>query len=290
MTRVDLLDALNDSIDMLNQGAALETCLARYPEHASELRSLLQTGLRVKQSRVPPSAAAAARERVRGRFILALYEAPLTPARRSWRASPVLALVASLVLVFGIVLSGALRDATSAQSGATLTATAPSTAEPTELPVTEERSHTQQATATGTQSPTPTGTPTPLPPASPTATATVTLTPEVCLPGAPDGWTRYQVRQGDTLSGLAASGGTTVARLMEVNCLPASGIIVIGQELLVPAATLASPPSIPPSDSPGSLSDNDSVDNDNGNDDADSDDNDNLDDENDNLGDDNDND
>ncbi|WP_432571458.1 lytic transglycosylase [Kineococcus sp. SYSU DK005] len=55
----------------------------------------------------------------------------------------------------------------------------------------------------------------------------------------------YRVRPGDTLSGIAASTGTTVATLVELNGLDRTGFIVEGQELVLapePAATPAAPP------------------------------------------------
>lgn len=56
----------------------------------------------------------------------------------------------------------------------------------------------------------------------------------VCRPARPGGWVNYTVNRGDTLSGLAAKTGTSVARLQQVNCL-SSTLIRIGQLLYVPS-------------------------------------------------------
>jgi hypothetical protein len=49
----------------------------------------------------------------------------------------------------------------------------------------------------------------------------------------PEGWYEYEVRRGDTLSGIATAAGMTVADLMAANCLT-STMIMVGQELYVP--------------------------------------------------------
>lgn len=54
--------------------------------------------------------------------------------------------------------------------------------------------------------------------------------------GSP-GWGLYTIRQGDTLSGIAARYHTTVARLVEANRLPGNGnLIIAGTALKVPGA------------------------------------------------------
>jgi LysM repeat protein len=53
----------------------------------------------------------------------------------------------------------------------------------------------------------------------------------------PEGWVPYTVSAGDNLTVLANRGGTTVERLMEVNCLP-SETIILDTELFVPTNTL----------------------------------------------------
>jgi LysM repeat protein len=53
----------------------------------------------------------------------------------------------------------------------------------------------------------------------------------------PEGWVPYTVQAGDNLTFLANRGGTTVLKIVEVNCL-ASEDIVIGDKLFVPANSL----------------------------------------------------
>ncbi len=58
-----------------------------------------------------------------------------------------------------------------------------------------------------------------------------------CTVSQPDGWVPYEVKAGDNLTFLASRGGTTVAEIMQVNCLD-SEVILIGADLYVPAASL----------------------------------------------------
>jgi LysM repeat protein len=71
--------------------------------------------------------------------------------------------------------------------------------------------------------PPPAATPTPGAPPPPTPT---------CAP-APADWVTYSVQRGDTLFSLAKSRGTTVERVVSVNCL-SSTTIHVGQALLLP--------------------------------------------------------
>ncbi len=99
------------------------------------------------------------------------------------------------------------------------------------------------ATATFTPEPTalPTLTPTALPSETPTPepTATPTLTP---FPTATScfnqcaalGWPSYLVREGDTLSSLAAAANVSVARAAQVNCLVDPSRIQVGQRICLP--------------------------------------------------------
>jgi murein DD-endopeptidase MepM/ murein hydrolase activator NlpD len=54
---------------------------------------------------------------------------------------------------------------------------------------------------------------------TPTATATVSSPATPCQPYLPDGWIRYSVAAGDTLTAIAARTGATVAQLQAANCL-----------------------------------------------------------------------
>lgn len=61
--------------------------------------------------------------------------------------------------------------------------------------------------------------------------------PASCRVTQPEGWVLYTVQSGDNLSFLATRGGTTISKIVEVNCLE-SELIVIGSELYVPANSL----------------------------------------------------
>ncbi|HXF62642.1 MAG TPA: LysM peptidoglycan-binding domain-containing protein, partial [Caldilineaceae bacterium] len=69
--------------------------------------------------------------------------------------------------------------------------------------------------------------------------APAVLQPQVagCTVTRPEGWVPYEVRIGDNLTFLANRGGTTVDKIVEVNCLE-SETILIGAKLYVPAASL----------------------------------------------------
>lgn len=89
-------------------------------------------------------------------------------------------------------------------------------------------------------------------PAASTTAATTSVpgetpspTPTVCP--IPVGWQRYTVSVFDTIEGIAARFGITVAMVMQGNCLPAA-ILSFGQTIYVPstAPTPTPPPCTPP--------------------------------------------
>jgi hypothetical protein len=107
---------------------------------------------------------------------------------------------------------------------------------------------------------TPAISPTPSPSAIPSLDATLvpiaTITPAPINPitattiactAPPADWVIYIVQTGDTLSSIAQLRGTTVARLQSVNCLQ-STVIVSGQRLSVPNASLPPTQIIPITD------------------------------------------
>lgn len=69
------------------------------------------------------------------------------------------------------------------------------------------------------------------------AVATQVPREEGCTVSQPEGWVPYEVSVGDNLTFLANRGGTTVTKIMEINCLQ-SETIVIGADLFVPSDTL----------------------------------------------------
>ncbi|HYO88853.1 MAG TPA: LysM peptidoglycan-binding domain-containing protein, partial [Candidatus Limnocylindrales bacterium] len=100
-------------------------------------------------------------------------------------------------------------------------------------------SPTPTLSATATPSATPTATPmlsaTATPSATPTATQTPiprTPSPTVCATAAAAGWVAYRVQPGDTLSGLAASTGTSLPEVLAANCLTSSSLLLAGQTLI----------------------------------------------------------
>lgn len=137
---------------------------------------------------------------------------------------------------------------------ATKTSTPTTTSEPTQTP-TNESTATNTATvestntATATKTPTVTSTSTPSP--IPTETETVTPTSTIaCIITPPNNWVRYTIQANDTISGLAALGNTTVARLQEVNCLEGN-LLSLGRTIWVPASVLPTNTPIPPTSPPG---------------------------------------
>ncbi len=78
------------------------------------------------------------------------------------------------------------------------------------------------------------------------ATITLLVTPQptiapTCEPTRPDDWRRYTVQSGDTVSELAFLTGTSVQKLLEVNCLPQTRMIIVGQTLFLPILPLVAP-------------------------------------------------
>ena len=59
------------------------------------------------------------------------------------------------------------------------------------------------------------------------------VVPTGCEVNAPEGWVRYTIRSGDTISSIAARSGTDVAQLIQVNCLENPRFIVAGTSLFV---------------------------------------------------------
>jgi LysM repeat protein len=89
----------------------------------------------------------------------------------------------------------------------------------------------------------------PIPPTSPpqnTAAPTVTSAgpapPTATCASPPEDWVTYSVQRGDTLFGLAKRHGTTLDRVVSVNCLGTTGIYV-GQVLYLPPLAATTTPS-----------------------------------------------
>jgi LysM repeat protein len=121
-------------------------------------------------------------------------------------------------------------------------------------PITTPASLLPASTATPTVTPTGTATETAVATATVTPTATGTVPPAPVLPSCtvrpPHNWTLYLIQRGDTLSSLARQTGTTVAAIMQVNCL-ITDLIYAGTTIYLPArpvatATVTPTPTITP--------------------------------------------
>jgi hypothetical protein len=99
-----LLDALENCLQRLEQGEALDSVLVAHPEQAAQLRPLLETAVRARSASPKDlSQAALARQRARGLALAAdLRQAknrPFFMQRRFWRpAVTILAVIALLVM------------------------------------------------------------------------------------------------------------------------------------------------------------------------------------------------
>jgi hypothetical protein len=97
---------------MLVKGETVEECLRRYPEHARELKSLLETATATKKATaVQPSPEF--RERARQQFYAALRQMPAQKKRAgfSWGGQPRWATVVAVVLAILLVSSGTVAAA-----------------------------------------------------------------------------------------------------------------------------------------------------------------------------------
>jgi hypothetical protein len=97
---------------VLVKGETVEECLRRYPEHARELKSLLETATATKKATaVQPSPEF--RERARQQFYAALRQMPAQKKRAgfSWGGQPRWATVVAVVLAILLVSSGTVAAA-----------------------------------------------------------------------------------------------------------------------------------------------------------------------------------
>jgi LysM repeat protein len=86
------------------------------------------------------------------------------------------------------------------------------------------------------------------------------VVPANCVVSQPAGWTTYTVQSGDTLSGIAQRGGSSVAELALANCITDARFIVVGATLFVPrpvAPALTNQDGSDDDDDRGSSSNND---------------------------------
>lgn len=90
----------------------------------------------------------------------------------------------------------------------------------------------------------PTGTTTSTATVTPTGTMPPTETVD-CVIDAPPGWLFYSIREGDSLSNLAARANIPVETLLEVNCLP-NDLLSVGQQIWVPSSAVPRTPTPQP--------------------------------------------
>ena len=180
-----LEDALALCLDDLAQGASLEQCLARFPEHAAELAPLLRVATRA-QAQTLPALSLGGRVRGRERMQAALTRPIVGSGRPRALFGGLAAAVIFLSLAAGVWLSWPGRDnhgenghaaqptlpspaATTTPSAIpTITPAAESSSTPTLSPSPTSAGMPATATATATASPTFSPTPTSLPTASAT--------------------------------------------------------------------------------------------------------------------------
>ncbi len=101
MVEQDLLNALDDCIDRLAAGQSLEDCLRLYPQYASALRPMLETGRLVNRARFTPAEIRESQDRVRFRVAEAVNTRRRQPHPRLFRTLP---LVATFVIIFALAV------------------------------------------------------------------------------------------------------------------------------------------------------------------------------------------
>lgn len=118
----DLFDALDICLQEIENGAELESVLARYPHLAGELRPILKTAMKAKSASVPePSAEAIRRGRARVlQQASVMREAQAAPRRRVIPAFQRLAISFSLVALLLMSSTGLLSASASALPGENL--------------------------------------------------------------------------------------------------------------------------------------------------------------------------
>lgn len=105
MSERDFSEILNECIDRLAGGQSVEDCAAIYPQHATQLQSLLGIGLHVRHAQAPPQEVqrvhSALRDQVHMAALRARQQRPVTK-RPVWRNLALLA--ATLVMLFATSL------------------------------------------------------------------------------------------------------------------------------------------------------------------------------------------
>ncbi len=117
MAERDLTTAFDDCLDRLNNGESLQACLDAYPQFATALRPLLQTGFAIKQASPNPLEVQTAQDRGRARVLQALQQPTLVRRNRWQPIQRLVAAAALLVLIMSSFLGGATLAAESSLPG-----------------------------------------------------------------------------------------------------------------------------------------------------------------------------
>ncbi|MCU0498743.1 MAG: LysM peptidoglycan-binding domain-containing protein [Anaerolineae bacterium] len=243
----ELLNAFEDCLNRLQAGESVAACLRLYPQYADQLRPMLQTAqIAQDQLQVDLRETQLAQDRVRVRIRAELANSPEPIVQRNraplWAIAAVITV--ALVGVIAVLIQRSERDDFGVdQIPVTAVSTETHTATPTitfTTTVTPTLTITLSATVTPTRTITLTATRrsptlTPTPPTLTPTPPTLDPTPDAgCQVVQPEGWELYTVEAGDTLSGLAATTGTTITELMRVNCITDARIITVGSRLYLP--------------------------------------------------------
>lgn len=70
---------------------------------------------------------------------------------------------------------------------------------------------------------------------TPTPTVTATAESVECVISPPPEWERHSIQLGETISGLAVEGGTSIDFTLSVNCIDADDVVSVGQVIWLPA-------------------------------------------------------
>ena len=115
MAQRDIIDAFNDCIDRLNNGATVADCLRLYPQYADDLRVMLDAGRLVNRARIDPFETQAAQQQGRDRVLDAFATTP--PRSNIYPFRRFMTLAATLVLILGLFMGGAGLAAESSLPG-----------------------------------------------------------------------------------------------------------------------------------------------------------------------------
>jgi LysM repeat protein len=148
---------------------------------------------------------------------------PVASARTGGQAVLIgLMALAFLVLVIARTQSPGAADGSASPASASGIAAGTSPSIAASVSPSSTPSPTPEPSPSASASPSPSASPTPRPTPSPTPTATVAAN------------RTYKVKSGDTLSGIAARNGTTVAVLVKLNNITDPRLIKVGQVLRLP--------------------------------------------------------